>query len=88
MDFNKIASNRIPNPFLQFNILTIHFFRRLFQNDMVSFEEQMQERVIGILSIIAIFSGMVAYLILAKYLLIPDTGNSWLERCVLLLFAC
>jgi len=86
LDFNKIATNMIPNPFLQFNILTIHFFRRLFQNDMVSFKEQMQERVIGILSIIATFSGIVAYIILAKYLLIPDTGNSWIERCVFITF--
>jgi hypothetical protein len=70
----------------QFRILTRHFFLRLFRNDFVDFEDQMKERVIGILSILAVFSGLIAYAFLEKYGYTPDNGQSWLEKMIIITF--
>jgi len=71
----------------KFIVLTKHFYQRLFINDVVAFEEQMQERIIGILSILAVLSGLLAFGFLAKYMLIPDTGQSWIEKLGMITFA-
>jgi len=68
----------------QLKILTKHFFVRLFRNDVIAFEEQMQERVIGVLSLLAVFSGLFAYGFLGKYSWTRDTGSSWIEKCALM----
>jgi hypothetical protein len=52
----------------QFLILVRHFYFRLFLNDIVSFEEQMKEKVIGILALLAIFSAHLSNVVLQKYL--------------------
>jgi hypothetical protein len=70
----------------QFRILTKHFFLRLFRNDLVDFEDQMKERLIGILTILMIFSGLIAYLLLCRYLYTPDTGESWIEKMIIITF--
>jgi hypothetical protein len=70
----------------QFRILTRHFFLRLFRNDLVDFEDQMKERVIGILSILTVFSGLITYVFLGKYDFTPDTGQSWLEKMIIITF--
>jgi hypothetical protein len=70
----------------QFRILTRHFFLRLFRNDLVDFEDQMKERVIGILATLAVFSGLVAYVFLGKYDFTRDTGQSWLEKMIIITF--
>lgn len=70
----------------QFLILVRHFFHRLFQNDVVDFEDQMRERIIGILAILAVFSGLLAYVFLSKYGYIPDIGTSWVEKCAMMTF--
>ena len=67
-----------------FLILTKHFFHRLFQNDLVDFEDQMRERLIAILSILSVFSGFLTFALLDKYNWIPDQGTSWIEKCVLI----
>jgi hypothetical protein len=70
----------------QFKILTRHFFLRLFRNDLVDFEDQMKERVIGILALLAVFSGLLAYVGLEKYLYTPDEGRSWIEKLYIITF--
>ncbi len=70
----------------QFMILTRHFFLRLFRNDLVDFEDQMKERVIGILAILAVFSGLLADVGLEKYIYTPDQGQSWIEKLYIITF--
>jgi hypothetical protein len=70
----------------QFVILTRHFFHRLFRNDIVDFEDQMMERVVGLLALLAIFCGRLSYEFLKKYLWIPDEGTSWVEKCAFITF--
>jgi len=68
----------------QFRVLIKHFFLRLFHNDVIAFEEQMKERIIGVLSLLAVFSGLFAYGFLGKYSWTRDTGSSWIEKCALM----
>ena len=67
--------------FRPYPVLVRHFFQRLFQNDFVAFEDQMKEKTISILAIIAILSAHVANSILMKYMYGADEGTSWLEKC-------
>ena len=71
----------------QFLILTRHFFLRLFINDVVSFEESMQEKIIALVAILAVFSGHFANVLTSKYVWIRDENMSWVEKCHFLLFA-
>jgi hypothetical protein len=70
----------------QFKVLTRHFFLRLFKNDLVDFEDQMKERVIGILAILAVFSGLISYVFLGKYEFTPDQGQSAIEKMLFITF--
>jgi hypothetical protein len=70
----------------QYKILSRHFFLRLFRNDLVDFEDQMKERVIGILAILAVFSGLLGYFFLEKYGYTPDRGQSWIEIMFMITF--
>lgn len=70
----------------QFRILARHFFLRLFKNDLVDFEDQMKERVIGALAILAVFSGLLAYVYLGQYGYMPDRGQSWIEKMFIITF--
>ncbi len=72
--------------FKQFLVLTRHFFLRLFQNDAIAFEDQMRERVIGVLALFAILSGHLANTVLFKYSLMEDRGTSWVEKSYILAF--
>ena len=72
--------------FKQFLVLTRHFFLRLFQNDAIAFEDQMRERVIGILALFAMLSGHLANTVLFKYSLMEDRGTSWVEKSYILAF--
>ena len=76
----------IRNEIVQYKILTRHFFNRLFQNDVVDFEDQMKERTIAIIAFLAIFSGLLTFGFLEKYSWIPDEGTSWIEKCALIIF--
>jgi len=67
----------------QYLVLTHHFFSRLFQNDMVDFQDQMKEKTIGLLAIVAGFCGFFAYIALYKYAWIEDTGTSWREKALI-----
>jgi len=70
----------------QFKVLVRHFFHRLFKNDVVDFEDQMKERIIGILAILTIFSGLLAFGFLSKYEWQADEGTSWIEKCGIITF--
>lgn len=60
-------------------ILTRHFFKRLFLNETVFFEEQMMGKIIGIIAIVSVFPAYVADALLFKYLLFPESGTAWAE---------
>jgi len=52
--------------------LTRHFFDRLFQNDIVSFEEQMTGRIIAVMAILSVYFGFVAFWLTGHYTIFPD----------------
>jgi hypothetical protein len=64
----------------QFALLTRHFFGRLFRNDMIDFEDQMKERLIVVLTLLAVFFGWASLLLLFKYHFVPDINRSWQEK--------
>lgn len=76
---NKIKSS-------QFSVLVRHFYQRLFQNDFVAFEDQMKEKTIGFLALIAIFCTYISNAVLMKYMFYPDNGVSWVEKCFFISF--
>lgn len=63
-----------------FFVLARHFFLRLFQNDVVLFEEQKTQKIIVFLAFVAIFSAHLADGILRRYLIFADGGTSWVEK--------
>lgn len=65
----------------QFPVLVRHFFQRLFLNDFVAFEDQMKEKTISFLALIAILSAHISNAVLMKYMFVPDDGVSWVEKC-------
>ena len=69
------------NGFSQFSLLTRHFFNRFFQNDIVDFEDQMKEKVIGGMAFLAILGLQVANAILFKYQFLDEEGPSWVDKC-------
>jgi len=71
----------------QILILTRHFFLRLFINDFVFFEDSMQQKVIALIAMLAVFSGHLAKALLTKYLWVRDMNTSWVEKSYFLLFA-
>jgi len=64
----------------QFTLLTRHFFGRLFRNDMIDFEDQMKEKVIVVLTLLAVFFAWASWLLLFKYHFVPDIDRSWQEK--------
>jgi hypothetical protein len=68
----------------QFAYLSGHFFRRLFRNDVVDFEDQMKERLIATLSILAIIVFWSSEMLLFKYHFVPDVNISWQEKTYIL----
>ena len=64
----------------QFSILSRHFFGRLFRNDMVDFEDQMKEKLIVALSLLAVFFSWASWLLLFKYHFVADINRSWQEK--------
>ncbi len=64
----------------QFPLLTRHFFGRLFRNDFVDFEDQVKERLIAVLAILAAFFGYGSIRLLFKYYFLADVSQSWQEK--------
>jgi len=69
-----------------FPVLTRHFFNRLFQNDIFPFEEQMKEKIIILLAMVASLGWLIANSLFFKYVFIEDKGESWVEKCHFLAF--
>ncbi len=69
-----------------FVILTRHFYLRLFHNDVVSFGDQMREKIIGIQALLAVLCGHVSNVVLFRYALSEDQGTSWVEKCYVTTF--
>jgi hypothetical protein len=69
-----------------FPILVRHFFLRLFNNDFIAFEDQMKEKTISFLALVAILSAHIANSVLMKYMFVPDEGISWIEKCYFISF--
>ena len=80
----KSLAGSLSDGFIQFSILTRHFFDRFFQNDIVDFEDQMKEKVIGGLAFLAILGVQVANAILFKYPFLEEEGPSWVDKCFFL----
>ena len=77
-------SASLRNGYDQFSILTRHFFHRFFQNDIVDFEDQMKEKVIGGMAFLGILGVQVANAILFKYQFFDEEGPSWVDKCYFL----
>ena len=83
--FDELMAS-LPGRFKQLLVLTRHFFERLFQNEIFPFEEQMKEKVIVLLALLAVLGGHVANSILMRYMFVPDDGSSWFEKCFFISF--
>jgi len=68
----------------RFILLTRHFFGRLFQNELVRFEDQAKEVTIGALALLAVFVAYGSEMMLFKYLLGEDLNTSWEEKYYIL----
>jgi hypothetical protein len=64
----------------QLNILSRHFFGRMFRNETVDFEDQMKERLIVALTLLAVFFAWSSQLLMFKYHFVPDANRSWQEK--------
>jgi hypothetical protein len=69
-----------------FLVLTRHFYLRLFHNDVVSFGDQMQEKIIGAQALLAVLCGHVSNVMLFRYIFLEDQGTSWVEKCYVTTF--
>lgn len=71
-----------------FFVLVKHFVLRLFNNDILTFENERRERVIAILAMLAIAGGFIARHLLSSYLYPLLSGasvdNIWVEKAVFL----
>jgi hypothetical protein len=73
-------ARRLREEAAQLVLLTRHFFDRLFLNDVVNFEDQMKERLIAVLAILAVVVGWSSQMVLFGYNFTPDVNISWLEK--------
>ena len=80
MDNHRSAGAVLAARFGQFSVLTRHFFHRFFQNDIVDFEDQMKEKVIGGMAFLAILGVQVSHTLLLKYLFLEEEGPSWVDK--------
>lgn len=76
----------LPGGLRSFLVLTRHFFRRFFLNEAVGYEEEMKLKMIAIGALVCGLTGFVSNNLLFKYLFVPDTGQSWLEKAIFLTF--
>ena len=74
----------LPGGLRSFLILTRHFYRRLFLNETMGFEEEMKLKLIAIGALVSGLAGFAAHGLLFKYLFVPDVGQSWLEKAYFL----
>ncbi len=63
----------------QFLILTRHFYSRLFQNDYVTYEEEMKAKTISLLVLSASFFGYISNKFLFAYTIGRDPNLIWVN---------
>jgi len=61
-------------------VLTRHFFDRLFQNEIIPFEDQMKEKLITVLAMLAAVGWVLTNTLFSQYMFIEDLGQSWMEK--------
>ena len=75
----------LSHPFI---VLVKHFVLRLFNNDILTYENERRERVIAILAILAIAGGFISRQLLSPYLYPVFSGatvdNIWVEKATFL----
>ncbi len=81
MGNHLFSRSGLESRFGQFSVLTGHFFHRFFQNDIVDFEDQMKEKVIGGMAFLTVLGVQIANTILLKYPFMEDEGPSWVDKC-------
>jgi hypothetical protein len=76
----------------QLLILIRHFFDRLFQNEIFPFEEQMKEKLIIALVLLALLGGNISvcvfgrYGMMEKYLFLLYDPGTWVDKCFFIAF--
>lgn len=72
----------------QFYVLLKHFVFRMFNNDIIKYENQGRERLIVVMTILAIVGGYVTHKLLFRFLIPALSGvssdNIWVEKAVFL----
>jgi hypothetical protein len=53
---------------------------------MISLELEMKQKLIGGLAILTVLCGYIARTLVGKYVIIPDNGESWVEKCLFIYF--
>ncbi len=66
----------------RFLVLTGHFFRRFFRNDLVDFEDHAKAAALALGAILTMFQGWVAIFLFARYAFMADTNLSWREKTI------
>jgi hypothetical protein len=61
-------------------VLTRHFFNRLFQNEIIPFEEQMKEKLFTVLAVLAAVGWVLTNTLFSQYMFVEDLGQSWMEK--------
>ena len=65
---------------VQLAILSRHFFGRMFRNETIDFEDQLKEKLIVVLSLLAVLFAWSSLLLLFKYHFVADINRSWQEK--------
>jgi hypothetical protein len=79
-------AGRLGGPARQTLVLGRHFFQRLFQNDVIAFEDQMKEKVFLLMAMVAALGWVLTNTLFSQYMFIEDAGQSWLEKLAFLSF--
>jgi len=61
-------------------VLTRHFFNRLFQNEIIPFEDQMKEKLFTVLAVLAAVGWVLTNTLFSQYMFVEDFGQSWMEK--------
>ena len=71
---------RLPGGSRRLLVLTRHFFERLFQNEIIPFEDQMKEKLFTVLAMLAAVGWVLTNTLFSRYMFVEDAGQSWLEK--------
>ncbi len=83
---------RLPEQPRRSLVLTRHFFNRIFQNEIIPFEEQMKEKMVAAWVMLAVLGGHIAislfgrYGMMEKYIFLVKDPGSWADKCYFISF--